>query len=116
MTTIQTEVTCRRCGRTKDGCGCFSGFRPVVKPEGPPAPPEWRDMEPLEIEAAIMLGGCRFLPGSPPKKFAQNMAAKATSDKRISKKQAALLWRICYHFRKQLKGAVRAEVQRRYKR
>lgn len=64
-----------------------------------------RPMEPIEINAAVLLGSARFSPGSFHKRFARQLAAQARTDNpTITQKQAALLWELCWRYRKQITG------------
>jgi hypothetical protein len=90
----------------------------------------FRPMTPLEIQAARALGACRFTPGSSTKRIARTIAAQVVyacercgkprrgwdglhSEQcecgarcvwagRITEKQAAVLWRLCHSYRRQI--------------
>lgn len=63
-------------------------------------------MTPAQIEAAIALEKCTFLPGSYEKKFARGMAAIATSEpgRELTDKQLAYLEKLLHRYRRQLGG------------
>lgn len=88
--------------------------------------PIWRDMTPLEQRAVLALAACRFAPATTVKRFARTMLyqydhAQTKSEAawpfpKITDRQAALLWKYCHHYRKQIgSGSVVAiEAQRRW--
>ncbi len=88
----------------------------------------WRDATPLEQRAMLALTRCRFAPATVAKKFARSMGGaldhpwRTTSDGKpwpipaITDAQAALLWKFCYHYRKQINSGsdVYIEALRRW--
>ena len=58
-------------------------------------------MTPDEIAIAAALAACRFVPGSSPKRFVRQMAARDAT-KPLSERQAAYLWAIAWSWRRQL--------------
>lgn len=61
-----------------------------------------------EKQMAIALGRCVFLPGSPPKRFARDMAANARSEnpKPLTEKQASWLRKLVHNYRRQIPQAI----------
>lgn len=87
---------------------------PATKPKRKPA--VWRPMTGLELRAALELGHCRLPVASSTKRIARNLAAQAeASEPRITDKQAPLLWKFCWKFRRQIRDqAVVREATRRH--
>lgn len=81
--------------------------------------PAWRPMTDLERAACLALspGNVSYLPGSVPKRIGRNLAAQAAKDDpQITDKQAAMLWRQCWAYRRQIAdGAVLSEAKRQHK-
>lgn len=75
-------------------------------------PANWRDATPLELQAMHALSRCRFAPATAAKRFARSMGWQASAAKpEITDKQAALLWKYCHTFRRQIRDrAVAAEA------
>lgn len=65
-------------------------------------------MTDTEKKLAIALVGCTFLPGSPPKRFACQMAdhAKSSEPKPLTEKQAAWLRTLVRQYRRQLPSEI----------
>lgn len=60
-------------------------------------------MTELEQRACRALGSCTFLPGTPHKRFARDMAFASVIDKpMISEGQVRQLWRLVYRYRRQI--------------
>ena len=78
----------------------------------------WRPMTDLERAACLSLspGLVSYLPGSVPKRIGRNLAAQATeAEPRITDKQAAMLWRQCWTYRRQIScAAVLSEAKRQH--
>lgn len=74
----------------------------------------WRDATELEKAAMFALTKCRFAPATAVKRFARSMGAELDRPHRtqpdgtpwplsgITDRQAALLWKYCHHYRKQI--------------
>lgn len=96
----------------------------IVASEYVPAPkpkrekPVWRAMTDLERVACASLcpGIISYLPGSIPKRIGRDLAAQAAADDpQITDKQASLLWRQAWAYRRQIADvAVLREARRRH--
>jgi hypothetical protein len=62
----------------------------------------FRPMIGAEIRAALALGACRFTPASFDKRFVRGLAGEARTTKRITDKQAVLLWELVHRYRRQI--------------
>jgi hypothetical protein len=62
---------------------------------------DYRPMSDLERARARALGACRFPTACFSKRFARTIAAQATSGE-ITEKQAAMLERLCWTYRRQI--------------
>ena len=67
----------------------------------PAPPPTLLGMAPDEIRIAEALARCSFVPGSSPKRFARQIAARGHA-KPLSDRQRAYLWAIAWSWRRQL--------------
>jgi len=80
--------------------------------------PVWRPMTDLERAACLSLspGLVSYLPGSVPKRIGRDLAAQATeAEPCITDKQAAMLWRQCWTYRRQIgNAAVLREAKRQH--
>lgn len=86
--------------------------------------PVWRNATPLEREAMLALTLVKYAPATPAKRFARSMGAQLDAPNRdsvkwpisqISEAQAALLWKNCHHYRRQIGNPrVRDEAERRW--
>lgn len=81
--------------------------------------PVWRPMTGLERAACLALspGNVSYLPGSVPKRIGRDLAAQAAADEpQITDKQAVMLWRQCWTYRRQIAdAAVLSEARRQHK-
>jgi hypothetical protein len=91
---------------------------PVPTPKPPREKPVWRPMTDLERAACLALspGLVSYLPGSVPKRIGRDLAAQATeAEPQITDKQAAMLWRQAWAYRRQISdGAVLREARRQH--
>lgn len=82
----------------------------------------WRRATHYEERAMIALSGCKFAPATMVKRFARSMRyqydkAQNASELfvRITDRQAALLWKYCWHYRRQIKDSiVNTEAEKRW--
>lgn len=102
-----------------DSFGAGKTIAPAIAPKPKRKKPAWRPMTNLERAACLALdpGLVSYLPGSVPKRIGRNLAAQASADEpQITDKQAAMLWRQCWTYRRQISdGAVLREAERRHK-
>lgn len=61
----------------------------------------YREMTEEERRAALALGACTFSVGTFDKRFARGLRGAAASSREISEKQAALMWRLVWRYRRQ---------------
>jgi len=102
-----------------DSFGAGKTIDPVVPaPKPKREKPVWRAMTGLERAACLALspGNVSYLPGSVPKRIGRNLAAQASeAEPRITDKQASMLWRQCWTYRRQIAdGAILSEARRRH--
>lgn len=93
------------------GGGCVKGCPacpPPAEQKPKREPAVWRPMTADEREMALCLGRCRFSPGSFQKRFAHQVSSQAMLGElaKITEKQASLLRKQVWHFRRQIPGRV----------
>ncbi len=78
-------------------------------------PPSSLSLTDLDRAAAFQLADCTFRPGSFEKRFARDIASLVALGRAVlTPRQLYYLWKLCYRFRRQLTGPVRAEAERRH--
>jgi len=101
-----------------DSFGAGKTIAPAIAPNPKREKPAWRPMTDLERAACLALspGNVSYLPGSVPKRIGRDLAAQAAeAEPRITDKQAAMLWRQAWAYRRQISdGAVLNEARRRH--
>jgi len=102
-----------------DSFGAGKTIAPAVPaPKPKREKPAWRAMTDLERAACLALspGNVSYLPGSVPKRIGRNLAAQASEDEpRITDKQAVMLWRQAWTYRRQIAdAAVLREAKRQH--
>jgi len=100
-----------------DSFGAGKTIAPVIpSPKPKREKPAWRAMTDLERAACLALSpwNVSYLPGSIPKRIGRNLAAQASAaEPQITDKQATMLWRQAWTYRRQISdGAVLAEAKR----
>lgn len=92
-------------GRCVSWCpACQIAAAPAKQGELPKrSKPVWREFTADERKMALALGGCTFSVGSFDKRFARDVSARAAAPLgKISERQAALLPRMVYRYRRQI--------------
>lgn len=102
-----------------DSFGAGKTIAPAVPaPKPKREKPVWRPMTGLERAACLALspGNVSYLPGSIPKRIGRNLAAQASAaEPQITDKQATMLWRQAWTYRRQIAdGAVLSEARRQH--
>lgn len=77
-------------------------------------PAVFRVMSELEARGASALGAASFAPGSWDKRFARTLALQV-ADRRITDKQACVLWELAWTYRRSIPEDVVAEASARRK-
>ena len=62
----------------------------------------FREMTDEEARASLALGACSFSVGTFDKRFARGLSGSARTKREITDKQAAVLWRLVYRYRRQI--------------
>jgi hypothetical protein len=75
----------------------------------------FRPMIGVEIRAALALGACSFTPGCFDKRFSRGLAGEACTTKKITDKQAVLLWELVHRYRRQISDAELLDIAKAVK-